>query len=324
MTQRAGIDRGALAQAVGAYFIWGFLPIYFKALASVPPLEVVAHRIAWSVLLLLLVLALRRRLAALIETFATPRLLGALALSAVLIAINWLIYIWAVTHDHVAAASLGYFLNPLVNVLLGRLVLHESLSHRQWMAVALAGLGVLVLATGALSTLWISLSLALSFGCYGLIRKMAPVGPMVGLAAETILLLPAALGFLLLWVGPAGGAFGHQSVKIDALLIAGGAVTAIPLLLFASAARRMKYATIGLIQYIGPSIQFALAVLVYGEPLTRTHIIAFALIWLALIVYSLDALRQARAGSADQAPPDALAGVEGNDGGPRRGDSVRH
>lgn len=296
MSERAGqpIARAALAQAVGAYFIWGFLPVYFNMLKAVPPLEVVAHRIVWSVLLLLAMLWFRRRLAALWEALTTRAMLVPMVATALLIAGNWLIYIWAVTNGHVAAASLGYFLNPLLNVLLGYLFLKERLTRWQWVAVALAGLGVAILATGALDALWISLSLALSFGAYGLIRKVAPVGPMVGLASETIILLPLALGALAVWTMSGSGQFGKLGTETDALLLAAGVVTAVPLLLFASAARQMPYATIGLIQYIGPTIQFLLAIFLYREPLTTTHLITFPLIWAGLMLYSWDMWRQSR------------------------------
>lgn len=296
-TERSGpraLDRGALAQAFGAYFIWGFLPLYFYFLKAIPPLEVVAHRILWSVLLLLAMLYFRGRLEALREALTTRAMLIPMAASAVLIAGNWLIYIWAVTNGYVAAASLGYFLNPLLNVLLGFLFLREKLTRWQWVAVALAGVGVGILATGALDALWISLSLALSFAFYGLIRKIAPVGPMVGLASETIILLPAALALLGWWTLWGGGHFGSFGLTTDVMLVAAGAVTAVPLLLFASAARRMKYATLGLIQYVGPTIQFLLAILVFREPLTTTHLVTFPLIWAGLALYSWDAWRQSR------------------------------
>jgi chloramphenicol-sensitive protein RarD len=291
-----GPDRGALAQAVGAYFIWGFLPVYFNLLKSVPPLEVVSHRVVWSVLLLLTMLYFRKRLAALWEALTTRRMLVPMIGSALLIGANWLIYIWAVTNGHIAAASLGYFLNPLLNVLLGFLFLKERLTRWQAFAVALAGAGVAILATGALEALWISLSLALTFGFYGLIRKVAPVGPMVGLASETIILLPAAVAALWWWSAAGTGHFGALGPATDALLIAGGVVTAVPLLLFASAARRMRYATIGLIQYIGPTIQFLLAIFLYKEALTTTHLLTFPLIWAGLVIYSWDAWRQSRVG----------------------------
>jgi chloramphenicol-sensitive protein RarD len=293
-------DRGAVAQAVGAYFIWGFLPVYFNLLKAIPPLEVVTHRVLWSVLLLVVLLAMRRQLAALWQALTTRRILLPMLGSAALIAANWLIYIWAVTNGHIAASSLGYFLNPLLNVLLGYLFLKERLSRWQWLAVALAGSGVAIMATGALEAVWISLSLALTFGFYGLIRKVAPVGPMVGLAAETVILLPAALFAVWWWAMSGTARFGTAGLQVDALLLASGAVTAIPLLLFASAARRMRYATIGLVQYIGPTIQFLLAIFLYREPLTTTHLITFPLIWAGLALYSWDAWRQTRL--ANEAP----------------------
>jgi chloramphenicol-sensitive protein RarD len=287
-------DRGALAQAVVAYFIWGFLPVYFNLIKAVPPLQVVAHRVVWSVVLLLAMLHFRQRLGALWEALTTQRMLVPMIATALLIGANWLIYIWAVTNGFIAAASLGYFLNPLLNVLLGFLFLKERLTRLQWVAVALAGTGVAIMATGALDALGISLSLALTFGVYGLIRKVAPVGPMVGLAGETIILLPAALIMFGWWALAGTGQFGTMGAGTDALLIASGVVTALPLLLFASAARRMKYATIGLIQYIGLTIQFLLAIFLYREPLTATHLITFPLIWAGLVLYSFDAWRQAR------------------------------
>lgn len=291
---RRGPDRGALAQAVGAYFIWGFLPVYFNLLKSIPPLEVVAHRIIWSTLLLLAMLYFRKRLPALWEALTTRAMLVPMIATALLIGANWLIYIWAVTNGYIAAASLGYFLNPLLNVLLGFLFLKERLTRWQWVAVALAGAGVAIMATGAIDALAISLSLALTFAFYGLIRKVAPVGPMVGLASETLILLPAALLLFGWWAWYGGGHFSAAGAQTDALLIASGVVTAVPLLLFASAARRMKYATIGLIQYIGPTIQFLLAIFLYREPLTATHLVTFPLIWAGLMLYSWDAWRQSR------------------------------
>lgn len=290
---RPGPDRGALAQAVGAYFIWGFLPVYFNLLKAVPPLQVVAHRVLWSVLLLLGLVWLRKSLPALWAALTTRAMLVPMLATAVLIGANWLIYIWAVTNGYIAASSLGYFLNPLLNVLLGFLFLQERLTRLQWVAVGLAGVGVAIMATGALDALGISLSLALTFALYGLIRKVAPVGPMVGLAGETIILLPAALLLFGWWWAAGQGRFGTMGAGTDALLIASGLVTALPLLLFASAARRMRYATIGLIQYIGPTIQFLLAIFLYREPLTAIHLVTFPLIWAGLALYSFDAWRQA-------------------------------
>lgn len=291
----------ALLQAFVAYGMWGFLPLFFRQLSAVGPMEIVANRIIWSLVLLLILLTVRRRLAALWEALTTRAMFWPMAASAVLIAANWLIYIWAVEQGQVVAASLGYFLNPLVNVLLGMLFLKERLSRTQWISVAIAGSGVAVLAAGSLGTLWISLSLAASFGTYGLIRKMAPVGPMVGLASETVILAPSALSFLL-WVGITGdAAFNFDGARTDLFLLASGVITAIPLLLFASAARKLRYSTLGLIQYIAPTIVFLIAVFVFDEPLTTAHYVAFAFIWAALGLYSFDTLRQSR---GDRATPE--------------------
>lgn len=283
-----------LPQALGAYVAWGLMPLFFKALTSVAPLEVVAHRIVWGALLLIAVLAILGRLGELRTVLRTRKSMATLSATAILIAINWLIYIWAVFNDHVVAAALGYYLNPLLNVVLGYVVLKERLSRAQVFAVALAAVGVAVLAAGALSTLWVSLALAGSFGTYGLIKKMTPVGPMVGMATETLILSPVALGFLVWLAFVGGGAFGVQSRDIDLLLIAGGAVTAIPLVLFASAAKKMKFATLGVIQYLAPTIQFLLGVFLYHEALTTAHLIAFPLIWTGLILYSWDAWKASR------------------------------
>ena len=277
--------------AVGAYVLWGLLPLYFKALGAVAPLEIVAHRILWSVLLLLVIVALRRRMPALREALTTWRLLVPMMATAALIAINWLVYIWAVANDRIAAASLGYYLNPLVNVLLAALFLGERLTRLQWVAVGIAGLGVAVLASSSFATLWIGVVLAVSFGLYGLIRKVAAVGPMVGLATETILLAPFAAAWLAWWTMTGHGSFGRGDLRLDGLLILSGAVTALPLLLFATAARRLSYATIGLVQYIAPSIQLGLAVWLFHEPLTHAHLIAFPLIWLALALYTAELWR---------------------------------
>lgn len=277
--------------AVGAYVLWGLLPLYFKAVGAVPPLEIVAHRVLWSVALLLVIVALRRRLPELREALTTRRMLVPMMATAALIAVNWLVYIWAVANGRIAAASLGYYLNPLVNVLLAALFLGERLTRLQWLAVGIAGAGVAVLASSSFDTLWIGVVLAVSFGLYGLIRKVAALGPMVGLATETILLAPIAAAWLAWWTATGHGRFGAGDLRLDALLIVSGAVTALPLLLFATAARRLSYATIGLVQYIAPSIQLGLAVWLFHEPLTRAHLIAFPLIWLALALYTAELWR---------------------------------
>lgn len=284
---------GGLLHGIGAYFLWGLLPIYFKLLGNVDPLEIVASRVVWSLLLLAAILAIRGGLRDFGLLLRTPRAMAAMTASACLIAVNWLIYVWAVHHGHVVAASLGYFLNPLVNVLLGRLVLKERLRRMQMAAVALACVGVVILASAALDTLWISLMLATSFAFYGLIRKMAPVGPMQGLAAETLVLAPVALGYMG-WLAASGAMMFGAGMGTSLLLASSGVVTSIPLLMFATAARRMPYSMLGLLQYIAPTMQFLLG-LFYGEPLSGWQIASFGLIWGGLAIFTADSLHMAHA-----------------------------
>ena len=277
---------------IGAYVIWGLLPLYLKLLHAVPATQILAHRILWSVLLLAaIVLPLKR--AGAIRGAARGRTLLLLMASALLIAVNWLVYIWSVQSGHVLEASLGYFINPLVNVALGVVVLGEKIRRVQWTAVALAGLGVLIMAASGGGAIWISLVLALSFGTYGLLRKIAAIDALGGLFVETLLLAPFAAGVLLLASAQGDAAFGHDR-GLDTLLILAGAATAIPLLMFAAAARRMPYAALGLLQYIAPTLQFAEAVLIFGEPLRRGDLLAFGLIWTGLAIYAVDGIRVAR------------------------------
>lgn len=280
-------------QAVGAYTMWGLLPLFFHLFGPISPFEIVSHRIIWSTLLLLVVLAGTRQLSEFGQLLRTRRLLVPLVGSAMMIAANWLTYIWAVTNDHIVAASLGYFLNPLVNVLLGYAVLHERLTKVQWLAFAVAGVGVGYLAIDALDTLWISLMLAMTFGLYGLIRKTTEAGPLLGLAAETILLLPLALAFLLFWELQGRASFVSAGVKDSLLLVSSGVITAVPLLLFAAAARKLRYTIMGLIQYIAPTLQLAIGLFLYHEPLLHAHYVAFPLIWGALLLYTFEFLRLA-------------------------------
>lgn len=280
--------RSGLLQAIAAYIIWGFMPLFFKQLVDIHSLVVVAHRTIWAVILLIIILVIIKRLPEYKIVFTTPKLLRALILSSLLIATNWLVYIWSVQNDHILAASLGYYLNPLLNVVLGFFILKERLNRWQILAVLLALAGVLVLATGSLSTLWISLILAATFGCYGLVRKLTPIGSIPGLAAETTMLMPIGICFLL-YTQFAGGFNGMgYSTKTDIFLILGGTMTAIPLLFFAAATKKLSYTTLGFIQYIGPSIQLLLAIFLYNEPLTLPYAICFALIWIALAVYSIN------------------------------------
>jgi chloramphenicol-sensitive protein RarD len=280
--------------ALGAYLAWGLFPIYFRALRHVSPLEVLAHRIAWSAVLLAAFLAWRGGLrAALAAAFPLGRL-ATLGATTLLISANWLVFIWAVSIGHVLAASLGYFVTPLVNVLLGVVFLRESLRRLQVLSVLLAGAGVLWLLLGHGSSLWISLVLAVTFGLYGLVRKAARIDAVGGLFVETALLAPAALIFLASRAAAGTGALG-SAPGTSALLALAGVITVLPLVWFAIGVQRLRLSTMGIIQYLTPSSQFALAVAVYREPFTHDHAVAFAFIWVSLAIYSLDALLAAGA-----------------------------
>ncbi|GAA3702999.1 EamA family transporter RarD [Sphingomonas cynarae] len=286
-----GMNRG-LWLGAGAYILWGLLPLYLKLLTGVPAVQVLAHRVVWSLLLLAIVVLVLGRLRT-VRAAARGRTLALLGASATLIAINWLTYIWAVQHAHVLEASLGYFINPLVNVALGVAVLGERVSRVQRVAVGIAAAGVLVMALSGGGAIWISLVLAVSFGLYGLIRKVAAIDALGGLTIETLLLAPLSL-VVLAYAGAAGNAAFGQERSADLLLILAGPVTAAPLLLFAAAARRLTLATLGLLQYLGPTLQFAEAVLIFGEPLRPVHIVTFAAIWTGCALYAWDAWRQSR------------------------------
>lgn len=291
----AGSDQGGLPYALAAYSIWGFVPLFFKLLTEVPPLEVLAQRIVWSLPLCFLIMAFRRQIGEYFIALKDWKTLRLLLASSLLIAVNWLVYIHSIFTDHVLAASLGYYLNPLVNVMLGMIFLGERLSRLQALAVAIAGIGVAILLAGALDTLWISLTLAFSFGTYGLIRKIVPVGSLPGLAIETTLLLPPSLAVAAyyLWVGDGRG-FG-AGMPLSSLLMAGGVVTAIPLLLFATAARKMSYAALGFVQYLAPSIAFLLSLFIFKEPLKPAQLVCFLMIWTSIAVFSFDMWRKMRA-----------------------------
>lgn len=276
-----------------AYGLWGLLPLYFRLLHHVDPTEIVAQRIIWSLLLILAVLAARQSIGPFIAALREPKLLLPLGLSALLIAGNWLTYVWAVNQGHVVGASLGYFLNPLVNVALGVLVLKEKLRRPQMMAIGAAALGVAILAASAVTTLWISLTLAFTFAFYGLVRKLTPVAPMTGLGVETALLVPLALAYLL-WEARHGGIGFGQDAGTSALLILAGAVTTVPLVLFAFAAQRLSMAMLGLLQYLGPTLQFLCGVLIFGETLSTGQMLSFGLIWVGLILFASDGIASAR------------------------------
>lgn len=278
---------------MAAYGLWGLLPIFFKLLHAVTPVEVVAQRVIWSLVLIIGVLAARRNLGALGAALRDRRIVLPLTASALFIGFNWLVYVWSVNNGHVIAASLGYFLNPLVNVALGVLVLKERLRRGQAIAITIAAVGVAIMAATALTTLWISVGLAVSFALYGLVRKLTPVAPMIGLGAETLLLAPLALAYLL-WLWGHGSISLGQDSYTSSLLIFSGALTTVPLILFAMAAQRLPLSTLGLIQYLAPTLQFLCGVLLYGEKLTQGQLISFALIWLGLILFATDSLAAAR------------------------------
>ena len=277
-----------IAYAFAGFVLWGLMPLYFREVAAVPALEVVLHRCVWSLLFLLIVLAALRRFGWMRALARQPRLFGLFFVSALLLAGNWLVYVHAVQSGQVVQASLGYFINPIANVLLGVLVLHERLRRLQWAAVVLASLGVLWLTVLAGQLPWIALVLAISFAIYALIRKTATLGALEGLTLETLLLAPLALPLLAWWTLRGSGSMAGGDLGLDLWLVLAGPLTALPLLLFAAGARRLRLATIGLLQYISPTIQLGLAVWVFGEPFDSARLLGFVLIWTALALYSLD------------------------------------
>jgi chloramphenicol-sensitive protein RarD len=284
--------------AASAYALWGIFPLYFKALLDVPPMQIMVHRIVWSFVFVMVVLAWRRQWKWLGETVRRPKVLAGFAASAVLLSTNWFIYIWAVNSGRVVDSSLGYFINPLVNILLGFVLLRERLRAGQWAAIAVAAAGVAWLTWQTGHPPWIGLALALTFGTYGLLRKTAVLGPLEGLSLETLLLFPFAFGYLVLLTGDHRNAFLDASTSSQWLLAAAGPITAVPLLLFAAGARRISMATLGLLQYIGPSLQLLIGVALYHEPFSGSRLLGFVVIWSALAIYSLEGLWWTRSGKA--------------------------
>jgi chloramphenicol-sensitive protein RarD len=279
--------RGALA-AAAAFLIWGSVPIYWKQMHTVPPLELIAHRVTWSLLLLLGVLALQKNFASLRPAFAEGKTFLHLLGSSLFLTANWIVYVWAVNSGHIIETSLGYFLTPLCNVAFGYFAFHERLRPLQWAAIALAALGVGQLLFGVGHVPWIALTLASTWALYGLLKKRSPLGSLAGLTVETIMLAPFAAA-LLLWRAHTGeGALGHVSPLLHAYVLSVGVVTAIPLVLFAYGAQRIRMTTLGLLQYMAPTVQFLIGLLVYHEPFDAARLQAFALIWCGLIVYSAD------------------------------------
>ncbi len=284
---------GVLA-ATAAYLTWGLAPVYWKLLQTVPAVELLAHRIVWSFVLVVGWLWISRRLPDLRAAWAHPGTRARLLASTALIGVNWGLFIWAVNSGHILQASLGYYINPLVSVVLGLVVLGERLSRGQGLAVGLAAVGVAVLAISVGSLPWVSLALAGSFGLYGLLRKTVRADAVLGLAFETSLLAPFALALLVAAGLDGRGAFGRVSAMTDGLLAFTGVLTAVPLLLFTAGARRLPLNLLGLLQYLAPTCHFALAVAVYHEPFSTAHAVTFGLIWIALALYTADARRRIR------------------------------
>ena len=280
--------RKGMSYAAVSYVIWGLLPLFWHALKNVPATEILAHRIVWALVVTLLLTAVTGRMPALGAALHNRRVLLTFTLSAVLLTANWFIYIWAVNAGYVVETSLGYFINPLVNVVFGMLFLRERLRPGQMVALGVAFAGVLYLSILYGSPPWIALALAVSFGCYGLLRKTASLGSLEGLTLETIIAALPALVYLLFIGTSGGGAFIRAGLSTTLLLAISGIVTAVPLLLFASGARQITMVLLGILQYIAPTIQFILGITVFGETVTPQRMIGFGLVWLALAIYSLE------------------------------------
>ena len=288
------IARAGFLYGLAAYGLWGVMPIYFKWLQAVPSIDIVAHRIVWSLAALVIFATLAKVWGQVRSAIANRKTLAILFVTSLLIGTNWLFYVYAINSGHILAGSLGYYLNPLANILLSRFILKERLTPLQWTAVAIAAGGIAVLAAGALGTLWLSLTLCFSFATYGLLRKIISVDSLAGLTVETIVLFPVALLWLLLG-GAEGRPFMGAGGTETGLLMAAGIVSTVPLLCFTAAARRLAYSTVGMLQFIAPTLQFLLAVAVYDEPFTRSHAIAFGCIWTALFLYVASMVRSLRA-----------------------------
>lgn len=287
-------SRKGWIHGVTAYALWGVVPLFWRLLVDVDPVEVLAHRAVWGLGAFLALVVIAGQRAALRAALRDRRVLAAMAMSGALVAINWGTFVYAVGSGHLLDASLGYFINPLVSVALALVALRERLRRLQWLAIGLAAAGVTLLTIEAGRVPWISLLLAVTFGLYGLVRKTAPVESLVGSTVETLLITPIAIAYLALLAARGGGALGHAPVDIQWLLVATGIITAVPLVFFSSAARRLPLATVGFLQYLAPTGQFLIAVLVFDEPFARSKLLAFVCIWAGLVVFSVDALRRPR------------------------------
>lgn len=281
------MNKGVLS-GIAAYLIWGFFPIYLKALLVVPALQIMLHRVVWAFVFVTLIVILRKRWRGIIKSLRNPRVILIYTLTAILLSVNWLVYIYGINSGQVVETSLGYFINPLLSVALGVIILHERLRPMQWLPVGLAGLGVLYLTLQYGALPWIALVLAFSFGMYGLIKKIAPLGTVDSLFVETGIIFFPALFFIFFSESQGAGAFGHQGWQISILLAFSGVVTALPLLLFGQAARSIPLSLLGILQYIAPTVQFLLGIFLYQEPFSLGRLVGFAIIWLALLIFSLE------------------------------------
>jgi chloramphenicol-sensitive protein RarD len=287
MKESRQMNKGIL-YGIGAYMLWGVFPLYWKQLHDVPALQVIGHRIGWSFILLLAYIVARGQWKAFRNSAMSWRTIGIYSIATVLLSVNWLIYVWGVNAGFIVETSLGYFINPLFSVLLGVVFLQERLRPWQWVPVGIAAIGVgyLTFVYGRLP--WIALSLAFSFGLYGFVKKLSPLGSLHGLTLETGIVFPVAVIYLV-FVGASGsGAFLQDGALVDLFLIGAGIVTTIPLLMFASAAKQIPLTVVGLLQYIAPTIQFLIGVFVYKEPFDHAHFIGFSIVWVALIIFAVE------------------------------------
>jgi chloramphenicol-sensitive protein RarD len=284
--------RTGVIVGLAAYALWGIFPVYFKIVGSVPPTEVLVHRVVWAVPFGALIILARRQWADVRLAFSNPKMISWLGLAAISISLNWLIYIWAVQHERIFEASLGYYINPLIYVLAGVLLLNERLSRLQLTAVVLAATGVTVMTISRGQFPWVAISLAVLFTAYGVIRKQVAIGAMPGLFVETLLLFLPALAWMT-WLGYGQRLVLGEDLPMSLLLMLAGPITVVPLLLFAIAAKRLTLTTIGFMQFLGPTLQFMTGIY-YGEPLTTAHMICFGFVWAAVIVFSVDAMQKQR------------------------------
>ncbi len=297
------MDKKGLWLAIGAYGLWGVFPLYWKQLHAIPSPEVVAHRVVWSLVFLVGVVLVSRRAGDVRQAFRRKKVVLVYSIAAILLAINWLIFIWGINAGYVVEASLGYFINPLVSVLLGVIFFRERLRLGQWTAIVIAAVGVGYLTVRYGQLPWIALVLAFSFGSYGLIKKLASLDALTGQTMEMTILTVPAIVFLVYREATVGGGFVHAGVLPTVLLVLGGAVTAIPLLMFTGAARRIPLSVVGLLQYIAPTMQFSIGVWVYGEDFSPARVTGFSIIWFALAVYTAEGLYRRRRNRREMAVP---------------------